>query len=169
MNFQDHSVTPRPMPTQTISLGTPSAGCIINTTNEVITLRYTSSRRRELSLFSHSGLQDGMSFRLWRSQLPASLQESDVTLTAVLPLAFNSIIFGYSEFCESFMLTLLDVHSFRRWPPPQHLILSANKEPPKVPHRSITTFSSSNRGPVISTYFRCSHSCVHLFVTSDSQ
>lgn len=97
------------MPTQTISLGTPNAGSIISTTNEVVTLRYTSSSRKELSLFSPLESQDRIFHRLWRSQLATvSRQETDVTLTAVLPLEFNSLIFGYSGFCRPSLPTLSD-------------------------------------------------------------
>lgn len=123
-SFQDHSAIPRSLPIQTLSLGTPSAGSIINATNEVITLRHTSSGRKEVSLFSSSESQDRTSRRLWRSQLPIPRQETDVTLTAILPLEYNSLIFGYSGFCDPLLLALSDVYSSRRWPPPTHLLFS---------------------------------------------
>ena len=97
--FQILSVIYRPMPTQTISLGTPSAASLINTTNGVVTLRRTSAGHKEVSLSPPPESQDQTRHRLWNSQLAiASRQEIDATLTAVLPLEFNSLIFGYSEF-----------------------------------------------------------------------
>lgn len=99
MDFQDPLVIPRPTLTQTISLGTPSAGSIINTTSEVVTLCHTPSGCKEVSLFSQSGSQSRMGHRLWRSQTPTPTgQQTDITLTAVLPLEFDSLLFGYSEF-----------------------------------------------------------------------
>ncbi|KAH0826520.1 hypothetical protein J3R83DRAFT_5527 [Lanmaoa asiatica] len=87
-----------PMPTRTIPLGSPSAVSIINTTKEIITLRHTSSGRKEVSLFSPLESQDRIYHRLWCSQLAiTSHPEIDATLTAVLLLEFNSVIFGYSD------------------------------------------------------------------------
>ena len=104
----------RPVPTQTISLGTPRAASLINATNGVVTLRHTSSGCKEVSLFSPLESQDRTYHRLWRSQLAtASRQEIDATLTAVLPLEFNSLIFGYSGFCSPSLLALSDVLFFQ--------------------------------------------------------
>lgn len=98
-SFQDRFVTFRPIPAQTVSLGTTSVASLINTTNEIITLRHTSSGLREVSLFSLSESQDQTYRRLWCSQPAiASRREIDAALTAVLPLEFNSLIFGYSRF-----------------------------------------------------------------------
>ncbi|KAF8549736.1 WD40 repeat-like protein [Imleria badia] len=88
----------QPMPAQTISLGTPSAASLINTANGVVTLRHTSAGHKEVSLFTPLEVQDRTYHRLWRSQLAtASRQEMGTTLTTVLPLEFNSLIFGYSD------------------------------------------------------------------------
>ena len=94
----------RPMPTQTISLGTPSAASLINTANGVVTLRHTSADHKEVSLFTLLESQDRTYHRLWRSQLTTtSCKEMGATLTAVLPLEFNSLVFGYSAFGGPFL------------------------------------------------------------------
>lgn len=100
------------MHTQSISLGTPRAVSIISTTSEVVTLRHTYEGRKEVSLFSPLESQDRVYHRLWRSQLAtASPQEIDVTLTAVLPLEINSLIFGYCGFavllCQPCLMFIL--------------------------------------------------------------
>ncbi|KAG6372767.1 hypothetical protein JVT61DRAFT_7165 [Boletus reticuloceps] len=88
----------QPIPTQKISLGVPSAASLINTTNGVVTLRHTSKGFKEVSLFSPIDSQDRTYRRLWRSQIATTPREEGVTtLTAVLPLEFNSLIFGYSD------------------------------------------------------------------------
>lgn len=90
----------------------PSVGSIISTTNEVVTFRHTSTGHKEVSLFSPLESHDRVYRRLWRSQLAtASRQEIDVTLTTVLPLEFNSLIFGYSGFFHPSPSTLSHVSS----------------------------------------------------------
>ncbi|KAF8120992.1 hypothetical protein EV363DRAFT_958874 [Boletus edulis] len=88
----------RPIPTQKTSLGTPRAASLINVTNGVVTLRHTSKGFEEVSLFSSVESQDRTYCRLWRSQIATTPREEGVTtLTAALPLEFNSLIFGYSD------------------------------------------------------------------------
>ncbi|KAF9220526.1 WD40 repeat-like protein [Gyrodon lividus] len=92
----------QPVLTHTVSLGTPTAVSFISAANEVLTLRRTSSARNEISTYApiaSTFLSRGATrHRLWRTQLAASTrQQSDATLTAVLPLELNLIILGYTD------------------------------------------------------------------------
>ncbi|KIK98529.1 hypothetical protein PAXRUDRAFT_800852 [Paxillus rubicundulus Ve08.2h10] len=91
----------QPVPTRTVSLRTPIAVSLIGASNELLTLRHTSSGRKEISIHASAAStplsRDATRQRLWRTQLAALSQQSYATLTAVLPLELNLIILGYSD------------------------------------------------------------------------
>ncbi|KIJ14943.1 hypothetical protein PAXINDRAFT_176598 [Paxillus involutus ATCC 200175] len=91
----------QPVPIRTVSLGTPIAVSLVGAGNELLTLRRTSSGRKEISIHasvaSTSPPREATCQRLWRTHLAAIPQQSYATLTAVLPLELNLIILGYTD------------------------------------------------------------------------
>ena len=94
-----------------ISLASPSAASLINATNGVVILRNTSAGHKEVSLLSplESQNRSYRSYhRLWRSRLTTAARQ-EIALTAVFPLEFNLLIFGYSMFSVRCQLLLTSV------------------------------------------------------------